>query len=44
MKIGKVSDTGSTDFPFKKPKGKTKDNDLPRRGRVERQACATGRR
>ena len=33
MKIGKVADTGSTDFPFKKPKGKTKDNDLPRRGR-----------
>ena len=33
MKIGKVSDTGSTDLPLKKPKGKTKDNDLPRRGR-----------
>ena len=33
MKIGKVSDTGTTDLPFKKPKGKTKDNDLPRRGR-----------
>ena len=33
MKIGKVSDTGSTDLPFKKPKGKTKDNDLPRRAR-----------
>ena len=33
MKIGRVSDTGTTDLPFKKPKGKTKDNDLPRRGR-----------
>ena len=33
MKIGKVSDTGSTDFPLKKPKGKTKDNDLPRQQR-----------
>ncbi len=33
MKIGRVSDTGTTDFPFKKPKGKTRDNDLPRRGR-----------
>ncbi len=33
MKIGKVADTGSTEFPDKKPKGKTKDNDLPRRGR-----------
>ena len=44
MKIGKVSDTGSTDFPLKKPKGKTKDNDLPRRGRSKRQAAATARR
>ena len=34
MKIGKVSNTGSTDFPLKKPKGKTNDNDLPRRGRT----------
>ena len=33
MKIGRVSDTGTTDLPFKKPKGKTRDNDLPRRGR-----------
>ena len=33
MKIGRVSDTGSTDFPLKKPKGKTRDNDLPRRAR-----------
>ncbi len=33
MKIGKVTDTGSTDFPSKKPRGKTKDNDLPRRAR-----------
>ncbi len=32
MKLGKVADTGSTDLPFKKPRGKTKDNDLPRRG------------
>jgi LysM repeat protein len=33
MRIGRVSDTGSTELPSKKPKGKGRDNDLPRRGR-----------
>jgi nucleoid-associated protein YgaU len=33
MRIGKVSDTGSNELPSKKPKGKGRDNDLPRRGR-----------
>ena len=33
MRIGQVSDTGSNDLPLKKPKGKGRDNDLPRRGR-----------
>ena len=33
MRIGRVSDTGSKEIPSKKPKGKGRDNDLPRRGR-----------
>jgi nucleoid-associated protein YgaU len=33
MRIGRVSDTGSDEVPLKKPKGKGRDNDLPRRGR-----------
>ena len=33
MRIGRVSDTGSTELPSKKPKGKGPDNDLPRRNR-----------
>ncbi|HSU35505.1 MAG TPA: LysM peptidoglycan-binding domain-containing protein [Propionibacteriaceae bacterium] len=33
MKIGTVSDTGSTDLPFKRPRGKSRDNDLPREKR-----------
>ena len=40
MKIGRVSDTGSTDFPLKKPKGKTKDNDLPRQQRDDNDPLA----
>ncbi len=37
MKIGKVSPTGSNTIPDKLPKGKGKDNDLPRRGRSANQ-------
>jgi nucleoid-associated protein YgaU len=33
MKIGKVSSTGETGIPFKRPPGKGDDNDLPRTGR-----------
>src|SRR5215213_9963145 len=33
MKIGKVSPTGETGIPFKRPPGKGDDNDLPRTGR-----------
>ena len=33
MLIGRVSDTGSNELPSKKPRGKGRDNDLPRRGR-----------
>src|SRR5919112_1917082 len=33
MRIGRVTDTGSDEVPLKKPKGKGRDNDLPRRGR-----------
>ncbi|HET9873670.1 MAG TPA: LysM peptidoglycan-binding domain-containing protein [Propionibacteriaceae bacterium] len=33
MRIGRVSDTGSNEVPSRRPRGKGRDNDLPRRGR-----------